>query len=507
MKLSFIHGLGLSTLAVFAAADAIRGGRHPLNDGASLLGLRLSKELDADTKAKIDGLDRLTKEMGDAVGLMTKFKGDYEADAKVLKELADTVKAQGVKDGELEQKLKKAGEDLAESMAGLQACTEAVEKLKKEMDAPIFRSEKDLRDHDREHAIQLQKRAHLQKGGSEMDFKADLDNLVNPADYRSACLKLMQVGLETKGRVVNSFTDLEKKAFEAASLDSGFFSPELLGIEVDCEIECASLLDLYETVNVSRSTFMYPHVTSYGDIGKYDCDAKCDAEYGPEGNITWKNGNTYDFRGVFCFNKDTLREANYDLLGFMMRAAARSYRINRNRALIVGDGINEPLGWLRADEFTKIAAPAQNPTHQDLRQFLSSAPVEYGPVTAIMHQNTFAYFAAMVDNTGRFIFGDGLMGFGPSDVTDRIRISNCLPDPTDNGTKGSRENPFDAGDFIMAAGVWPRAYAAVNHRPMFMEQFVGGSSAWCVKYQFGAKDGGFVMCAPAARTFQAGAAA
>jgi hypothetical protein len=280
--------------------------------------------------------------------------------------------------------------------------------------------------------------------------------------------------------------------------------PEMLGMEVDCNIECASLLDLYERVSVSRSTFMYPHVEDYGNIGKYDCDAKCDAEYGPEGNISWKNGNTFDFRGAFCFNRDTLREANYDLMGFMMRAIARSYRINRNRASITGDGQVEPIGWLKADVFTKIKAPAANPTHQDLRQFLASAPVEYGDITSVMHQNVFAYFASMVDSNGRFLFGDGLMGFSPSNVSDRIRISNCLPDPTVGGTKGSAAAPFASGAFIMAAGVWPRAYATVDHRPMFMEQHVGGSSAWCVQYQFGAKDGGFIACAPAARTFQAG---
>jgi hypothetical protein len=40
---------------------------------------------------------------------------------------------------------------------------------------------------------------------------------------------------------------------------------------------------------------------------------------------------------------------------------------------------------------------------------------------------------------------------------------------------------------------------------MWMEQYIGGSSAWCVKYQFGAEDGGFAMCCPAARTLVVGA--
>lgn len=469
-------------------------------------GVFIKKDAPGDDLQREQALEKLTSDLSDAVGSMTKFRSEYEDQAKVLKELRDKVESQGSKDDETQQKLEKTAADMADALAKLQACEQAVDTIKKDMDSPLYRGGQDLKDNDRQAAIELQRRHHLFKGGAEDEFKADLDNLVNPEDYRSAVRKLMQVGQESKARIVRDFNEGERKAFEAAGLDSAFFSPELLGIEVDCEIECASLLDLYDQVSVSRSTFMYPHVESYGDIGQYDCDAKCDAEYGPEGNISWKNGSTYDFRGVFCFQRDTLREANYDLLGFMMRAAARSYRINRNRALITGDGVNEPMGWLTADCFTKLNTPAANPSHQDLRQFLASAPVEYGAVQAVMHQNIFAYFASMVDNTGRFIFGDGLMGFSPDDVRDRIRISNCLPDATNGGVRGSAEAPFTTGDFIMAAGVWERAYVAVNHRPMFMEQYEGGSTAWCVKYQFGAKDGGFVACCPAARTLVAGAA-
>lgn len=469
-------------------------------------GMFITKEASTDDKVREQGLEKLSKDLSEAVGHMTTFTKKYEDQAKELKELRDKVETMGEPDGETKEQLKKSAEELADAMAKLQACEEAVETIKKEMDSPLFRGGSELEDSDLRAAVELQRRAHLFKGGTHEDFKVDKDNLVNPEDYRSAVMKLMQVGTESKARIVRDFSDAERKAFDAASLDAGFFSPELLGIEVDCEIECASLLDLYEQVSVSRSTFMYPHVQSYGDIGQYDCDAKCDAEYGPEGNITWKNGQSYDFRGVFCFQRDTLREANYDLLGFMMRAAARSYRINRNAALITGDGVNEPLGWLTADCFPKLAAPAPNPTHQDLRQFLASAPVEYGPTVSVMHQNVFAYFASMVDNSGRFIFGDGMMGFSPDDVRDRIRISNCLPDATAGMTKGTVDAPFTAGDFILATGVWSRAYAAVNHRPMFMEQYEGGSTAWCVKYQFGAKDGGFVACCPAARTLVAGSA-
>lgn len=485
--------------------------KHPLNKGFCLKGLVVTKDVSDDDKKQRDaGLETLTKEVSDFKTTVEKATEGYTETSKALAELKETVDKATGPDSETAAKLKQMADDMAEKFADLQNAKTAIEQITKEMDQPLYKGDAELRDADRKAGIELQKRIHLEKGGDLDSFKADMDNLVDPSVIRSVARKMMKVGLadfETKDKFRRSLDDAEKKAFDNASLDSAFFMPEMLGMEVDCEIECAQIWDLYNQENVSRSSFMYPHVESYGDIGKYDCDAKCDAEFGPEGNITWRNGRTFDFRGVFCFQRDVLREANYDLLGFMIRAAARSYRINRNDAMIRGDGVNEPLGWLTADAFSKVASPFFNPNHQDLRQFLASAPVEYGSTTSVMHQNVFAYFAAMVDNNGRFIFGDGLMGFGPENVVDDIRISNCLPDPTEDGTKGSTDTPFDAGSFIMATGVWDMAYTNVTHRPMFMEQFVGGSTAWCVQYQFGAKDGGFVACGPAARIFQAGATA
>jgi hypothetical protein len=114
-----------------------------------------------------------------------------------------------------------------------------------------------------------------------------------------------------------------------------------------------------------------------------------------------------------------------------------------------------------------------------------------------MHQNVFGYAASKVDSTGRFIFGDGLMGFTPDDLVDRIRISNWLPDATADNTLG--DATFVAGSFVMAIGAWEGAYKIVNKRPMFMEQWLGGTTAWCVKYQFGAEDGGQVACPEDAR--------
>jgi hypothetical protein len=465
-------------------------------------GMYMKKEAPGDKLAAEAALEVLSKELSDITGLLTKNRADTEKQYTDLTNHFGGVKADT---DEIKAKVLKHAEDYAALVAQHQAFTQALDQVKRELDAPLLKGGADLRHSDNEAAIELQRRAHLFKGGHIDEFKPDMNNLIDATHYRSACRKLMSVGLETKEKIRRTFTAEETKAFDAASLDSGFFSPELLGIQIDCVIMCAELLDLYGSVTVGKSQFMYPQVMDYGDIGKYDCDAKCDAEYGPEGNIQFKSGAVSDFRGVFCFQRKVLAEANYPLLDFMFRAAARSYRINRNKALMTGDGINEPLGWLHANCFTKLAtATPVKFDHIDFRLFFTSAPVEYGPVTAVMHQNTFAYLAAKVNSLGDFIFGEGLMTYSPNDVRESIRISNCLPDPTHGLTKGSDAAPFIAGDFICAAGAWNLAYYMVNKRPLWMEQWIGQSTAWCVKYVFGAEDGGFTACCPAARILSVG---
>jgi Skp family chaperone for outer membrane proteins len=464
-------------------------------------GAFLTKEAPADLKAAEALLKPLTEEMGNIVTGLEKSKKDAEERYRELTANYGTVKT--ITD-DLKATLLEHATKYAEHTTKAQMFEQALDQVKKELNAPLIKGGSDLAESDRKAAVELQRRAFMFKGGLDTDFKPDLNNLVDATHYRAAVRKLMQVGIESKEKIVRSLPELERKAYEASSLDSALFSPEMLGIEINCIVECAELLDLYNMVSVSKSQFMYPQVMSYADIGKYDCDAKCDAEYGPDGNITYKSGSVSDFCGVFCFQRKVLAEANYDLLNFMYNAAARSHRVNRNRALMVGDGLNEPRGWLTANCFPKRKTKGTSFDHIEFRTLHGTVPVEYGPVTTVMHQNVFAYLAAMVDNTGRFLFGDGMMTYSPDDVRDRIRISNCLPDPTHGMTKGATGAPFVTGEFILAVGAWKAAYYAVSKRPLWIEQWEGKSTAWCVAYSFGAEDGGFVGCCPAATILTVG---
>jgi len=462
----------------------------------------LTKEAPTDPQVAAEILKPLMTEIADLTAAIEKSKKDVADQYKALTSHYDGVKGENE---ELKKAVAEQTKVYGELTAKLQGQEAALDFCKKQLDMPLIKGNKELEESDRKAAIECQKRAFLFKGGSEDDFKEDLDNLVDVKAYRSAVRKLVRhVGIEPKRKVIASLNEYERKAFEASSLDSAIFVPEMLGIELNCLIDCAGMTDLYGQVNVSKSTFMYPQVLDYGEIGKYDCDAKCDAEYGPEGNITFKSGNVSDYRGVFCFQRKVLTEANYDLLNFMYTSVRRAQTIARNRALMVGSGINEPLGWLTAGCFTKLKTTTTDFTHIDFRLMYGSAPIEYGPVTAVMHQNMFANLAARTDANGRFIFGDGLMTYSPNDVRENIRISNCLPDPTYGLTKGTETAPFITGDFLVGIGSWASAYYAVSKRPLWIEQWEGQSTAWCVKYVFGAEDGGFTACCPAARIITVG---
>lgn len=458
-------------------------------------GAFLTKEAPADVKTAEAMLANLTGEMGNIVTALEKSKKDAEVQYTELNNHFGGVKSTT---DELKATVLKHAADYAEMIKTIQLQEQALNQVKKELDQPIVKGGKDLAESDRAAAVELQRRAFMHKGGLDEDFTPDLENLVNAADYRAAVRTLMKTGIEPRAKLIRGMPDNVRKAFEASSLDAALFSPEMLGIEINCIVECAELLDLYNSVSVSKSTFMYPQILDYGAIGKYDCDAKCDAEYGPEGNITYKSGKVSDYRGVFCFNRKVLTEANYDLLAFMYQAAARSYRINRNKATMVGDGVNEPQGWLTAGCYSNKRTAGTTLTHIEFRGLMGTVPMEYGPLTTIMHQNTFAFLASMTDSTGRFLFGDGLLTYSPNDVRENIRISNCLPDPTHGMTlNGTAAQPFITGDFLFATGNWKSAYYVVNKRPLWIEQWEGKSTAWCVAYSFGAEDGGFVACCPA----------
>ena len=452
------------------------------------------------TEPENTGVEALTEELSAATQAFKAKSDEIDTHFKDMKAHFDGAKEA---DAETKAKVDQAAADFGELSRQYSNLEGVVANLEKQLDQPIHRGGADLAEKDRENAIELQRRIYLHGNGTDEGFSADLDDLVDMHAYRGAVRKWMQFGIKSRGQIIASFTPEEKKAFEAGSLDSAMFSPELLGYEQDCDPESAYMLDLYGAHTVSKSSYQYPVVKDYGAIGQYVNDHNCDGPFGPEGNIAFQQGRTKDWRGTFAFQLKVLQEANFDLLGFMMRAVNRSYRINRNRAMISGDGVHEALGWLTADQFEKKDTRTTGDVdHEDYRMFVLGAPLEYGPVVSAMHQNVLAMLATQVDDNKRFIFADGALAITPDTVRDAIRVTNHLPDPTEGLTKGVTTTPMDSGAFVMAAANWERAVGLVSKRPLFMQQVEGRNTPWCVMYMFGAEDDGFLHCGDAGRVLR-----
>lgn len=434
------------------------------------------------------GFEELTREIVGIADDVKKLKGDQEESIRALRNEFD---GKSAVDNEARSKVEEITTSLTATTQQLNALEERQREIVKTLENPIYQTQRTLDEHDKEAVRSMQLRVHLHQGRERESFKFNPENVISLTDYRSAALKLQTVGIDTREQIARTFTDGEKRAFAASGLDGGFFIPEMLGYVEDCEVECASMLDLYGSVTVNRSTFKYLQIKDHGAMGSYTCPASCDAELGEAGNMAWLNGSVHDFRGAFCLNKSVVAEANVDLLGFIIEAARRSHRINRNKAFMIGDGKEMPKGWMGAFG-TRLTAKAGEVNHVDVRSFLGSLSREYGNVVPVMHPHVFAMLTSIPDANGRFLFGDGQFGFMPEDIVDRVRVSSCLPDATEDMTKGYGN--LTSGSFIMAAAAWDASFKVVNHKPLFLEQFAGGSNAWCSMYHFGASDGSFIGC-------------
>ena len=450
----------------------------------------------ADDESRELTLDQLRSELATAVSVAKKH---ISAGAENLRELEDLKSRVAQRDDELGRRIQEASERAADAYAKAQAAIEAAAEIRRHINRPIMDAAS-TEDHDRKANEIIQLQIHLNKGLQAETFEYRPEESFPISVYRNICRKMMLVGgPKTKREFEAGLTSQERRVYEASMLDSGFFVPQALGMVEDCNTECAYLLDLYAQISVNLHNYTYPRIEDYGSLGDYNCSTACDFPEGLAPNMATASGRVYDFRGTFCFDRAHLSEARVDLLDFMIRAAQRSHRIKRNEALINGDGIDRPKGWLRADCFQRLSFPETNAPARNVRYFLSLVTRKYGPVTAVMHPRMYAYLMAQTSQDGQFLFrpGDLMLDIVDGQNTMGIRLSECMPDPTANGTLGSTANPFANGAILMAAGTWSEAYAAVTHTPLQFQQHIGRSSMACVVYQFLAKEGGFVKCCDA----------
>lgn len=406
-------------------------------------------------------------------------------------------------DSEWQAKFDEQSKSLQDLGAKLNNTLERQKDLEKELAHPIHSSSpSEQKEADYQFAVELQ-RAQFKEKYADKEMEAIIpEQLVDADAYRSAAKKLMRVGIESPEVIVDGFNEKERHAFTygmrtVAGGAVNFFSPQLLGITVDCEPECGTLLDLYDNINLTRTTYRYMVEDGHGSGAGYSCSLACNAPKFEDGNIEIKDGRVASFRGAFCVSREMVEESGYDILSRFYREAARIHRVLRNKELINGSGKNHVDGWANGDFFPVIKThTAKTLTPAEVRLFQNAVPREFGNTVLVMHQNLLSLLISSLDANGRFLFGDGQFVYTPENIGN-IRVSNCLFDPTYGLTKGL--NDLNSGDFLMASANWGRAFHAVTHRPLWFKLWLGESNEWCSTYQFGATEGGFRGCAEAGR--------
>ena len=424
----------------------------------------------------------------------------YEATGRELIELKSSIGKHETANAETQTKIADMALQLA-TLAEVSGEAKAqIEYFSKSLDRPQFGTDKDVADFDHKSSEDIARHKHVLKNESAEGFTFDRDMILSSTALHGALNKMMRSHslsefLEKRALL----NDLEKKAISIATIGQGFMLPQMLDILKDCNIICASIVDLYDTIQVARPTFKFPVIADYGKLGYYGCADDCAATFGQDANITIETQEVKDWRGAFCMHEDVIKYASFDFMQIMVESIERSRIITQNQALIAGDGKNEPMGWAKANKFPIFTtAEVGGFTPQDLRLFMCKGPVEFGKLTAVMHNYVFAYMAAHINSYGEFIFGQGDMGFNAQSIPD-IRVTKCLPDATANNSLNGGAAPFVSGSFLMTIADWKLAYKRWVLEPMTVRpNFVTGP--YCQQWTFRERSGGSVFCANAGHT-------
>ena len=451
--------------------------------------------------------DDLLLKQEEVKNLVVEGQKKFNETSLELKSLIEAVKSEGAAaDAASKARLEAQALKFAEQAEAIAEVKAQQDFYSKSLDRPIYGSDKDVIDFDKKSTQDILLAKHVMSGGSVMDFRAKGDEAISSAAIHTAFNKLMTASsLSGWHEKMGTLTDVEKKSISVSTVGNSFFVPQLLDIVKNCNIVCASLVDLYDTLQVSKPTFKYPVIANYGNLGSYGAAEDCAATFGLDANVSMNAGDVKDWRGAFCMHEDVIRYAAFDFYKIMVESIERSRLITQNQAFITGDGLKEPVGWATSTQYPKFTTSAVGAfNEQDWRMFLAKGPSEFGQLVAVMHPYMLAYLISRQTTDHEFIFNGNDMFAGLNVDPSKLRLSKCLPDATaNNSLDGSAGKPFATGAFVSTVADWGMAYKRFVLEPMTVRpNFVTGP--YCQQWAFRERSGGEVWCANAAHTLVIG---
>ena len=142
-----------------------------------------------------------------------------------------------------------------------------------------------------------------------------------------------------------------QKSLSAFSFGTNGFllAPEMSNQVLRCIVDPTDVSGLVNRVNISAPSIRFPIDNSRMAVGGWACEASCFAN-NPQADLSQGLGtleiNAESLRFVQCATSDLLQDASFDVEAWLMEKVSRGMPDTINGAILLGDGIGKPFGFL-----------------------------------------------------------------------------------------------------------------------------------------------------------------
>ena len=447
-----------------------------------------------------DAVAALLKQVQDDVRKAREDAGSADkARTDAFDELRKDIASGSKSVGEVQAKIERISTDQAGVVTKLQSLEETLNVLSKKINRPGSDNDSEPGD-TRAQAIGLLEAKHyskVTKQDPDHPFKYTEDQVTEAQFAIKALHSLMH------STHISNLPHDQQKALSSFNLGaSGFIlAPEMSATVLSCLVDDTDLSGLMQNLTISGPSVKFMVDNEVWDIAAWACETQCFANNPTQqigeglGEIEVKPES---LRYIVCASRDLLDDASVNIEQWLFGKVNRAFRSTISNAIVSGDGVGKPLGFMNPAAGIPICdtsdnTPAGQLTWQDLVLLKWQVPLQFqaGGGQYLMNQNTFGQVLTLSDASGRPIMvasptQNGQYLISGSGVTIATQMPNVEP-----------------GSTPVAYGNWKQAYMVVNRKAVTMQQDPY-SAGFCILFKFEARIGGAIICPLAARLLRIG---
>ncbi len=293
--------------------------------------------------------------------------------------------------------------------------------------------------------------------------------------------------------------EMQKASLSAFSFGSNdwLMPAELSSRIIDCLSDPTDLAGLVGRVNMSSAELRFPiNSTNWAGGPQWSCENNCfQSNPTAETNFGTLAVRSDPLRFVVCLTRSLLEDSSLDIEGWIVRNAERAFRDAISAAILVGDSIGKPLGFIQAAAGIPIcetspSTPVGQISWQDLLMLRFELPPQFmRNASFLMNQRMLALLASTTDaNSKPIMISSPIMDqplpqwtlFGAP-----IHVVTQMPDTA-------------PGAVAVAYGDWEQTYVLATRKSVTVYPDLI-STPFCPRYYFEARIGAGTLCPNGAR--------